>query len=346
MKRKKIVSMFYRQLAMLLDSGYTLLRALNILAERESNRPFAALIRRVVADIEKGNTFWEALQVERRYFTPVHIQLIRVGETAGRLVIVLNRLALAGSREVNIRNRILTTLAYPMAVLAIAVVLIGFLTTTVVPIFEGLYKDVNATLPAPTRLLVNISWMIQHRWVFLLLMVAILVFLVRMLMRVPRLRYLVDWLKMRVGFFGPLTKEYVVVSTCQTLSMLIESGINIVTSLELTRDASANRVVAEGLEQARREVDAGRGLEAPLRQNQIFPPLVVDMLATGQETGTLDRNLSRAAEIYGEELDNKLRLLASLIEPILVVLVGGVVMFVVLSLFLPYIRLINLMSAD
>jgi type IV pilus assembly protein PilC len=158
---------------------------------------------------------------------------------------------------------------------------------------------------------------------------------------VPPVRYAVDLVRLRYAAFGPLTKEYVVVHTCLTLAMLLEAGIGLLRALELTRDAAFNRVVFRGLEQARQQITAGRDLEIPLRRARIFPPLVVDMIATAQETGTLDQNLNRAARIFENQLDDKMRFLSSVTEPLVVLLVGGVVFFVATSMFVPYIQLIS-----
>lgn len=344
MRRKKLVTSFYRQLAILLEAGFSLLRALNILSQRVSRRQFQQVVRNLVDRVEKGQSFWEALEQEPRWFPALQVQLLRAGENSGNLPRVLDRLHESGMREIAVRNRMRSSLAYPAVVLVVAVLLIGFLSTTIVPTFSALFEGIHAQLPAPTRALIASSDFVRHQWVHILIGGGLAVVLIRILLTLRAVRYLSDSLKLRFTAFGPLTKEYVVVHTCRTLGMLLQSGINLLKALELTRDASPNLVVARGLEQARDDATRGRGLERPLRQTRIFPSLVVDMIVTAQETGALAENLLHAADIYEEELENKMRLLASMTEPVLVLVVGSVVIFVALSLFLPYIKLLTVMS--
>jgi len=324
-----------------LEAGYSLMRALETLASRASNRDFKAAITRTVENIRKGSTFWEALDKERAYFPPLQVQMIRAGEYSGNVPTILGRLSEAGTREIAIINRVRTTLAYPCIVLAVAVGLVVMLSYFLVPTFVGMFADNALPIPGQLRLLIAMSSLVQNHWLMLVLMAVALVLLVRMVLAMPPVRYAVDMARLRYAAFGPLTKEHVVVHTCATLAMLLEAGISLLRALELARDAAFNRVVSRGLEQARQEITAGRALEAPLRRARIFPPVVVDMIATALETGTLDQNLNRAVQIFEDQLENKMRLLSSVTEPLLVLLVGGVVFFVAASMFIPYVQLIT-----
>jgi type IV pilus assembly protein PilC len=344
MNRKKIVTNFYRQLAILLEAGFPLVRALNTLASRLSHRKFQAIIRSLVVQVERGTTFSESLTATPEYFPALHVQLIRAGEGSGNLTTVLDRLATAGMREIAIRNRVKTSLVYPCLVLLVAVVLIGFLATTIVPTFSDLFAGFDVEPPPQTQFLLDASQFLKTRWYILILGLIALVLLVRGLLAIRALRYYRDHLKLRFRFLGPMTREYIVVHTCRTLGMLLQSGIHLLRALELTRDASSNLVVASGLAQAREEVERGRSLEGPLRRTGIFPPDVVDMVVTAQETGSLAENLIYAADLYEEELNNRMQVVSSMTEPMLILVVGAVVAFVALSLFLPYIKLLNLMS--
>jgi type IV pilus assembly protein PilC len=340
-RRKRIVTAFYQQLSILLEAGYSLMRALDVLASRDSNRAFKAAITRAAENIRKGSTFWEALDKERAYFPALHVQMLRAGEYSGNVPTILHRLSETGMREIGIINRVRATLAYPCIVLVVAVGLIAMLSYLLVPTFIAIFADNSIPVPGQLQLLVSMSNLVQHHWLMLLLGAVALVLLVRMLLAMPPVRYALDLVRLRYAAFGPLTKEYVVVHTCLTLSMLLEAGIGLLRALELTRDSAFNKVVFRGLEQARQEITAGRDLEVPLRRARIFPPLVVDMIATAQETGTLDQNLNRAARIFENQLDDKMRLLSSITEPLIVLVVGAVVFFVATSMFVPYIQLIT-----
>lgn len=345
MNRTQLVTTYYRQLATLTKAGFSLMRALRIIADRTSNRAFAEIVRGLITQVEKGNTFWEALQTQPRYFPSYQTQIVRAGETSGNLTTVLDRLATAGMRDVTLRNQIRSLLAYPAIVLVVAVSLIGFLAISVIPTFVALFEEIEAPLPKPTRFLIFASKLVADHWFALALGLVLGVLLVRFAITLRPVRRVLHRLKLNSTLLGPLTKEYVVVQTCRTLGMLLQSGINLLRALELTRNATPNLVVADALERTRLEATQGRSLEVPLREARIFPALVVDMIMTGQETGALGENLLHAAEIYEEELETKMRIITSLTEPVMALLVGTLVMFVALSLFLPYIRLLLAITA-
>ncbi|MEI6085623.1 MAG: type II secretion system F family protein [Verrucomicrobiota bacterium] len=346
MNRKKLITSFYRQLTNLLKAGFPLVRSLKILAERVSERRLRDVINGLVEHVERGNTFWEALAREPRYFPNLQVQLVCAGENSGNLVKVLEQLATMGQRDIAMRHRLRSTLAYPVLVLLVATLLISFLATTIVPIFAPLFEDARIDLPWSTRFLLSASELIRGHWVALLLGITLVVLAGRFVMAIRAVREFIDLMKLRITVLGPLTKERVVIQTCNTLGMLLRSGINLIRALELTRDASANLFVARVLKQVGEEVNAGRGLETPLRQMHILPPLVVDMIVTGQETGSLDDNLLHAAEMYEDELENKLRIFQGMAEPLLTLVIGGIVVFVALSLFLPYFQLLETMSSS
>jgi type IV pilus assembly protein PilC len=346
MKRKKYVASFYRQLAILVEAGYPLIRALEILARRSSKRRNQAMIVRLVASLQRGNAFWESLDQERSYFPATEVQVIRAAEYSGNLPVVLNQLTDSTMRTMVLVKRVRSTMMYPVVVLLFGVGMMIFLSHYIVPTFSQMYAEMDRQLPLPTRIVIGANNMVQDQWLLILVSLGALAAIVWMVGRWNRVRYLIDRLKLRVTLFGPLTKEYIVVHTCGTLAMLLKAGINLVRALELTRDAASNRVVSEGLEQTRIEVTAGRGLEAPLRKAEIFPDVVVDMIATATETGTLDQNLVRAAQIYEQELEDKMRDLAAMVEPMLVAVVGGLVMLVALSLFMPYFDMLTAIATE
>jgi type IV pilus assembly protein PilC len=232
-------------------------------------------------------------------------------------------------------------------ILVLAVVLIAVLVVKIVPTFAHLFEEVGAAVPPQTQFLIEVSDFVRSRgWYMIPMVVVGLVLALRGLLALRIVRLYRDHLKLRFRVLGPLTREYVVVHTCRTLGMLLHSGINLLRALDLTSDASSNLVVQEGLRQAREEVERGRGLEGPLRRTRILPPDVVDMVVTAQETGALAENLIYAADIYEEELNNRMSVVSSLTEPALVLVVGSVVFFVAISLFLPYIKLLSVMGGS
>jgi type IV pilus assembly protein PilC len=346
MKKKKIITSFYRQLAILLEAGYSLIRALEILAKRSSGRRQGAMINRLAASLQRGNSFWESMDLERGYFPSTDVQVIRAAEYSGNLPVVLNQLTDSILRDMALVKRIRSTMLYPVLVLVFGFAMMAFLSHYIVPTFSQMYEEMGRTLPLPTRVVIGLNDGVRDHWLLILVALGAFSVIVWMVGRWPSVRYLIDNLKLRWRIFGPLTREYVVVQTCGTLAMLLTAGINLVRALELTRDSASNRVVAEGLELARAEVTAGRGLELPMRKAEIFPDVVVDMIATATETGTLDQNLIRAKQIYEQEIEDRMRDLASMIEPMLVGVVGGLVMLVAFSLFMPYFDMLSAMAME
>ena len=344
MKERRQVYSFYRQLAILLKAGFSLMRSLGFLAESGSNRSLIPALRSVIGRIEAGGTFWGALEHEATYFSTLEVQLIRAGEESGKLPIVLDRLADSGMRHIKLRNQIATVAVYPCLVMMGAVLLIVILSVFVLPNFVQFYGQYRMKLPLPARITMKLSHLIVHHWVILALGVLLIVVLIRGILSMPPVRYAWDSLKLRYTVLGPLTKEYIVVHTCGTLSMLLESGINLIRALELVRDGVPNRVVRKTIDRIGKELTAGHGIEGPLRDTAIFPRLVVDMIASGVEAGSLPENLEHATEIYQEQLDTKLHLFQNMTEPALVLVVGAVVMFVVFSFFLTYVQLITKMA--
>jgi len=344
MKEQQQLYSFYRQLAILLKAGFTLVRALNILSESGSRRRRSPALRKVIEHIEGGSTFWGALEREPAYFPALEVQLVRAGEEGGQLPTVLERLAATGMRQIRLKHQIATVAAYPCVVLAAVLAVIVIVSTIVLPNFLQFYHQYHIALPLAARVIMHISHLILHHELALLLGVAVLIIAVRLLAADPHVRYAWDALKLRYTFFGPLTKEYIVVATCSTLAMLLESGINLIRALELVRDGAANRIVRRVLDDIHEEVTAGHSIAGPLRRKRIFPVLVVDMIISGMEAGRLPENLIHATEIYRERLDTKLQLLQQMTEPALVLLVGAIVMVVVFSVFFTYIRLIMAMA--
>jgi type II secretory pathway component PulF len=345
MNSRKPYFSFYRQLAILLKAGFTLLRSLDLLTRSAATRGIAPVVRRLIERIERGSSFWEALGQDPGHFPELEVQLVRAGEESGQLPDVLQRLAAAGMQELAFRGRLKAAAAYPCLIAAASIGMVVFLSAVVLPVFVDSFRQQHLPLPAVARVVLAAGDAVTQHGLVLALVVVAVGLLIRLVVAVPKVRHAWDGLKLRSTWFGPLTKEYVVVRTCGTLAMLLESGVNLLRALELVRDGAVNRVVARTLNEMREEVTAGRDLTAPLRGRAILPAMVVDLIATGEAAGCLPESLQHASEIYQEELNHKLQLLENLTEPALLLAAGLVVMVVVFSVFLTYIHLVHVMAA-
>ncbi len=344
MSSRKPYFSFYRQLAILLHAGFTLLRSLDLLTRSAATRGIAPVVRRLIERIERGSSFWEALGQDPGHFPELEVQLVRAGEESGKLPDVLQRLATAGMQELAFRGRLKAAAAYPCLIAAASVGMVVFLSEVVLPVFVDSFQQHHLPLPAAARAVMAAGDAVtQHGFVLALVAVGVGL-LIRFVFAAPKVRHAWDGLKLRSTLFGPLTKEYVVVRTCGTLAMLLESGVNLLRALELVRDGATNRAVSAALNEMREEVTAGRGLTAPLRGRAVLPAMVVDMIATGEAAGSLPESLQHASEIYQEELNHKLQLLENLTEPALLLATGLVVMVVVFSVFVTYIHLVRVMA--
>ncbi|WP_425147203.1 type II secretion system F family protein [Deinococcus sp.] len=340
----KQVALFSKQMATLINAGVPLVQSLAIMQRQIENTAFQVVLKAVRTDVESGTPFSEAIAKHRKVFNRLYINLIRAGETSGTLDSIMERISDFQEKELALYGKIKGALTYPVIVLVFAVGVTYFLLTTIVPQFGGILTGLGAPLPALTRGLIFVSDFLQHRTLWIVAFVAVMVFLYRRYYATVRGRYQIDTLKLRVPVLGTLLRRSAIASFARTFGLLLSSGVNIIESLEITKGTANNAVVEEALENARNVVMVGEQMSGSLASNKLFPPMVVSMVSIGEETGALDTMLGKIADFYEREVDEAVNGLTAAIEPIMIVFLGLIVGLIVAGMFLPMFAIIGQLS--
>jgi type IV pilus assembly protein PilC len=340
----KDLAVFSRQFATMVNSGLPLLRTLAILEEQTESGELKKRLTEVRLDVERGSSLSGALARHPKTFPALYVSMCRAGETAGTLDQVLLRLADTLEREVSLRQKVKSAMTYPIVVFAMVILILAAMLLFVVPTFKDLYSSLGGTLPLPTRMLLSISDFLRRFFPFFVAAVIGLLFLFRWWKNTPRGRRAVDRFKLRVPIFGPLFQKTALARFARTLGVLNKSGVPILQSLDIVAETVKNEVVADAVRDVQSGVKEGESIAAPLGKHKVFPPMVVQMMAVGEETGALDAMLEKIADFYDEEVSATVESLTSLIEPVMIAIVGGAVGLIVISLYLPLFRIVELIE--
>jgi len=340
----KDLSVFSRQFATMVNSGLPLLRTLAILEEQTQGKYLAKVVGEMRLDVEKGVSLSAAMAKHPRAFNQLFVSMVRAGETAGTLDSVLLRLADTIEREVSLRRQIKSAMTYPIVVASLVVLILSAMLIFVVPTFKDLYKQLGGTLPLPTRILVGVSDVVRGYFLIVVGVIVAGVWLFRRWIKTEKGRMAFDRFKLRIPVFGPLVHKTALSRFARTLSVLNRSGVPILQSLEIVQDTVNNSVVATAVKDLQAGVKEGESLATPLSRHKVFPAMVVQMMAVGEETGALDTMLEKIANFYDEEVEATVESLTALIEPVLIAVVGGAVGLIVIALYLPTFRIFELIK--
>jgi type IV pilus assembly protein PilC len=340
----KAVVVFTRQLATMLGSGLTILRALAILGAQTESKALAAVIVEMKADIERGLSLSQAIGRHPKVFPPVYLSMIRAGETGGVLDAVMVRLADTMEKQLELRGKIKSAMSYPVAVFFLVIIIVTAMLIFVVPMFEGMYENLGGKLPAPTRFLIALSDLLKKTFWIIGLGGVVGVYGFRRWKTTPSGRLRFDRTMLRVPVFGSLIHRTAIARFTRTLSSLMRSGVPIMEALDIVGETSGNAVVSEAVLAAKDRVRMGDSVSASLVGQEVFPPMVVQMMAVGEETGALDHMLEKIADFYDREVEATVDALTSLIEPLLMVFMGATVGGMVVALYLPMFQIINLVK--
>ncbi|MEW8958221.1 MAG: type II secretion system F family protein [Moorella sp. (in: firmicutes)] len=338
---RRDLALFSRQLATMLGAGLPIVTALHILQRQAENPSLRESIGMLLQDLESGEAFYRALERQPRVFPPIFIHTVEAGELGGALDETLQRLAGHLEREHEVEEKVKSALTYPAIVSMVALLVVIFLLTYVLPSFQVMLNSLQVPLPWPTRLVMGLSEGLRRLWPFLVLFLAGASYGFYRWQQRPAGRYQVDRLFLRLPIFGPLHHKAVLSRFSRTLGTLLHSGVPVLLALEIVRRTVGNAVVAGAVERAAESVRDGQSLATPLEASGVFPPMVVEMITVGEETGALDAMLERVATLYEQEVEAVVARLASLIEPILIVGLGGIVGVIVISVFLPYFQMLG-----
>ncbi len=332
-----------RQLATLVKAGMPLLRALRTVTDQMDPGPLRDVFGLISADVESGVKLSEALSSHPKYFPPFYVNMVRAGEVGGLLDEILKRLADLLEKQARLRERVKSALMYPAFVLFAAVSILIVLMAFVVPTFLGMFTELGSALPLPTRILVAVCGIVRRWWWVVLVVVFGITALFNMAAKTPAGRRLVDRCLLRFPIIGSLIERLLIARFARTFGTLISSGVPILSALETVRATVTNAVLDDALLEVEQSLKVGESLARPMEISGVFPPLVTRMVALGEETGQLDKMLMQVADSYEEEVDVQLSGLTQLLEPLLIVLVGGIVGFIVIAMFLPLISLTKLL---
>ena len=341
--RKKVKNdqlvMCVRQLATMVAAGLPLLQCLQTLEEQEEPGKLKEILRNISDDVTQGQALSEALTAHPAAFDKLFVSMVRAGETGGFLAEILERLANYMENAAALRRKIKSAMMYPTIVITIAMGITILLIVKVVPVFEGMFKDFNAQLPLPTRIMINTSNFLRSYGIVVVGVLVGLGFLFRWYNRTPSGKLRVDIIKFSLPLFGPLIQKISVARFTSTLSALVESGVPIIRSLEIVSETSGNEVINKVLRDAMARTEKGEPIAESMRSSKHIPNMVTKMIEIGEATGKLDRMLERIATFYTDQVNATVNGLTSLIEPILIVFLGVVVGGIIISMFMPIFQL-------
>ena len=333
-----------RQLATMIDAGLPLVQCLDILAQQQEKKVFQKALHDIRTAVEGGSTFSASLKRHPKIFSTLYTNMVEAGEAGGILDTILNRLAAYIEKAMALKKRIKTAMFYPSTIVAVAVVVVIFLLIYVIPTFEQLFEGFGATLPLPTVIVLEASRIVRAYILVLLAGLVAGVVGLRFYYRTPGGKMAIDRLMLRLPVFGPLIRKVAVAKFTRTLGTLVSSGVSILEGLDITARTAGNKVVEEAVLKARTTIAQGKTIAEPLQASGVFPVMVVQMIAVGEQTGALDRMLNKIADFYDEEVDVAVAGLTSLLEPLLVIFLGVIIGGVVIAMYLPIFKLISVVG--
>lgn len=337
--KPKEVVIFTRQFSTMIEAGLPLVQCLDILGRQADNKEFATIIMKVKTDVESGESFAEALHKHPKVFDDFYANMVEAGEIGGILDTILGRLAAYMEKAQALKGKVKSAMVYPAAIISIAVLVIIFLMTFVIPVFAEMFDSFGGTLPAPTRLIMAMSALTKRYVLYFIPAVIGAIFLFKRFYRTDKGKRLVDSIMLKAPVFGPLIQKVAVAKFTRTLGTLISSGVPIIDGLQITARTAGNKIVEEAVITTINSVKEGQSLADPLGRQAIFPPMVVQMIEVGESSGTLDAMLDKIADFYDEEVDTAVEGLTSLMEPALMVFLGVTIGFIVVAMYLPIFKM-------
>ena len=338
--KTKDIAIFFRQFSVMIDAGLPLVQCLEILAANQENQAFQKTLTGVRTTVEGGATLANAMRQYPNVFDDLTTNMIEAGETGGILDIILQRLATYVEKAVRLRAAVKSALIYPIAVVSIAVLIVGALLKWVVPIFSNLFAGLGVTLPLPTRIVMGLSAFVQSFWWIFLVAAVGTVFGIKQIRKHPRGRYYFDKMLLKLPVVGSLLRKIAVGRFTRTLGTLITSGVPILEGLSITARTSGNAVLEEALMKVRKAIEEGRTIVDPLKECGVFPNMVTQMIGVGEATGAMDNMLQKIADFYEEEVDAATKDMLAMLEPLILGVLGITIGGIVISLYMPLFAMI------
>lgn len=335
------VVIFTRQFATMINSGLPLVQALDILAQQTENKALADITRQVVYDVESGHTLADALRKHPKGFTDLYVNMVAAGEAGGILDTILLRLATFLEKNDAIVRKVKGAMIYPAVIFSVAAIAVAVLLIFVIPTFQNMFASVNLQLPLPTRIVIGMSQILIHYWWLIIGVIGGSIYAVNRYYKTAAGKLQIDTMMLRAPVLGDLLRKSAVSRFTRTLGTLISSGVSILDGLEITARTAGNMVIHNAVMESRASIAGGETISAPLQKSKVFPPMVISMIAVGEQTGGLDEMLSKIADFYDEEVDAAVSALLSLMEPIMIVVLGVIVGGMVVAMYLPIFDMVN-----
>lgn len=343
--KKTDLSVMCRQFSTMIDAGVTLVRCINVLAEQATNPKLKAILNDVQNEVEGGNTLSRSLEKYPSVFDRLFVGLVSAGEIGGALEESLQRLSQFLEKDVELRRKVKAAMTYPMIIMCFATLVVLLLMTFILPKFMSLFTDLGIKeLPGPTAILQSCSNFLLSKWYWVVIFLVIFFVALKLFTRTKVGRRVIDRLKLKAPVFGKLNHKVALARFSRTLSTLLSSGVGILQAMETVAGTVSNDIISDAILEARARIREGDKIGEPLARSKLFPPMVVQMITIGEESGALDPMLAKVADFYEDEVDAALSSLTAAIEPVLIVGLGGVVGFIVVALFLPLVAIIQNLS--
>ena len=343
--KEKDIVVFTRQFSTMIDAGLPLVQTLEILSTQVENKGFGKILAQIKTDVESGSTYADALKKHPKVFSELYANMVAAGEAGGILDTILNRLASYIEKSMQLKKKVKGAMVYPLVVSSIAVLVIAVIMIFVVPTFSKMFTQMGGTLPLPTRIIINMSNFIAGLGGLMTFgaIVAIVVS-IKQFRNTEKGKKITDMILLKLPIFGMLLNKVAVAKFTRTLGTLVSSGVPILDGLEITAKTSGNKVIEYAIMDVRKAVTGGKTLAEPITKAKVFPPMVTHMIAVGESTGALDAMLSKIADFYDDEVDASVSNLTAMMEPMLMVFLGGSVGFIVVAMYLPIFKLITLIK--
>jgi len=341
---EKDIVIFTRQFATMIDAGLPLVQCLEILSAQAENAAFAKVLQQVKADVEEGATYADALSKHPKTFNNLYVNMVAAGEAGGILDVILNRLAAYIEKAMALKRQVKSAMTYPAVVVTIAIGIIGVIMVFVIPSFAKMFGSFGATLPLPTRMVIAMSNFMTHNILYILAGIAGFIWLFKMWYSTPVGRKIVHKTLLRAPIFGILIRKVAVSKFTRTMSTLMSSGVPIIAGLDIVAKTAGNAVVEEAIGAVAASLKEGKTMAEPLAETNVFPPMVVQMIGVGEKTGALDAMLAKIADFYDEEVDAAVSALTSMLEPLLMVFLGGSIGFIIIAMYLPIFKVASVVG--
>jgi type IV pilus assembly protein PilC len=337
----KNLAIFTRQFSVMIDAGLPLVQCLEILGKQEPHKHFSAAILKVREDVEAGAALADAMKKHPKTFDPLYSNMIAAGEAGGILDTILKRLAVYIEKNVKLKGEVKSAMIYPVAVIVIATAVVAAILWKVIPTFAAMFAGLGAQLPAPTRLVIALSnGLVSYGWI-LIVVLGIIGYAIKSYYGTDGGRRTIDRLLLRTPILGDILRKVAVARFCRTLSTLLTSGVPILDGLDITARTAGNAVIEDAIQTTRTSIERGETISGPLRETKVFPSMVVQMINVGETTGALDAMLAKIADFYEEEVDTAVAGLLTLMEPVMIAILGVVVGGIVIAMYLPIFDLIS-----